>query len=133
MRETRRQRSTAIRILRGCDCFQRCSRARFSVSRRRRAAPAAYECPANAFGYVYDGPNGIGPRHEITECRGGYQDLPRNWWDRVESAHNMKAKAFHLETYVPGTTASDVVLSLQPGTRGNTQVPGVTDRIWCHP
>ncbi|GAA4003106.1 hypothetical protein GCM10022247_24930 [Allokutzneria multivorans] len=103
-----------------------------SIAPTASAAPAPYDCPAEAFGCVYDGSNGIGPRYVITDCPGGYRDFPRNWWDRVESARNMKANAFHLENYVSGTH-SDVVLSLQPGTRGNTWVRGVADRIWCHP
>ncbi|GAA4003114.1 hypothetical protein GCM10022247_24940 [Allokutzneria multivorans] len=49
------------------------------------AAPASYDCPADAYGCLFDGPNGTGDRYVVREC-GTIKPLPRYWWDKTESA-----------------------------------------------
>ena len=95
------------------------------------AAPAAYDCPDNVYACLYDGPNGTGARHEITQC-GQRVDLPREWWDRVDSARIVHAGNITLWSYYPnGGGGSELVLRGTRGQNVNAYAANMADIVEC--
>ena len=104
-----------------------------SVAPTASAAPAAYECPDNAIACLYEGADGTGASYPIYQCD-QRADLPRNWWDRVDSARNMKASEITLWSYLPtGGGGIEHVLRAARGQYINAFVADKADIIKCHP
>ncbi|MFB9904415.1 peptidase inhibitor family I36 protein [Allokutzneria oryzae] len=95
------------------------------------AAPAAYDCPDNAVACLYDGADGTGASYAIYRCDQRV-DLSRDWWDRVDSARNMKAGNITLWSYYAnGGGRTELVLRAARGQYINAYAANMADVIDC--
>ena len=92
------------------------------------AAPANYDCPADAYGCLFDGKDGTGDRYVVREC-GKPVKLPPGWENKVDSAR-VQGWQLTLLNYVSGGPHKEVLR----GSRGqnvNAWEPNLADIIDC--
>ncbi|WP_086818507.1 hypothetical protein [Allokutzneria sp. NRRL B-24872] len=93
-------------------------------------AEGSYECSGSAVACLYEGADGTGARHEITRCD-QYADLPREWWDRVDSARVTTAGRIILFSYY-ASGGKEVVLEAGRGQYVNALAANKADSFQCH-